>query len=99
MTMVFLFMAVMTATKPRLYRARLRLAEAQGRIPPGLADEAALNVSAIDPNINSTALDVDTFLPPPELVSRIKEYNFIKVAEPELAYDPEAAETKLLAIR
>ena len=33
----------------RLYRARLRLAEAQGRIPPGVADEAAaVKVAAVE---------------------------------------------------
>ena len=99
----------------RLYRARLRLAEAQGRIPPGVADEAAaVKAAAVEGRVeegddtaastrtmpvNLDVDDVDVMLR--DLVesnievSRIREYNFTRVAQAEYEYDPSAAEARL----
>lgn len=80
----------------RLYRARLRLAEAQGRLPPGLADVAA--AVKVDSGLLLPAsletIDLEG-LPDGPLVSRVRDYNFTRVAAAEVAYDPELAEKTL----
>jgi predicted unusual protein kinase regulating ubiquinone biosynthesis (AarF/ABC1/UbiB family) len=76
------------SSSPRLLKARLQLAEAQGRLPPGVAAQI------ISPP-SSEPVDIDSLLPPMSLVSQIREYNFTQVAEPQIAYDPLAAEAQL----
>lgn len=79
----------------RLYRARLRLAEAQGRLKPGGAEQIVSTPDIRNGAEVSTHVDIDAILPPASLVSRIREYDFSLVAEPEQIYDPEAAEAQL----
>jgi len=86
---VTLYSSSVTHPSERLKKARLRLSEAQGRIPPGAADKISEDASL--------EVKID-FFPSPPASAYIRETaleTFSRVAEPENRYDPMEAEKRL----
>ena len=77
------------AESQRLQRARLRLAEAQGKIPRGISEISETSLSNVTSYINADSLkDLQASS------SRVREISW-RVAEPAVKYDPDEASRTL----
>jgi aarF domain-containing kinase len=90
--LLLLVLAALSSESPRLQIARLRLAEAQGKIPRGTSEQIELDR---DGKVNLAALSVSATAGPVS-TSRVRELSW-RVAEPAVQYDPDAAARKLFS--
>lgn len=91
--------AAITSESPRLQIARLRLAEAQGKVPRGTSEMVeSRSVTGGDSSSSSSSkmLDLEAIKAAPIRSSTVREISW-RVAEPAVTYDPDAAAQKLLS--